>query len=103
MLDESDEQLQRERRASSLFATRSLTAAQKDEARNAGLPTFPADQIKAYAVQPPRRPLQPLNKDDKRELAEVIRTMNTTISQITGTTIGTPIGQTVGQSLGARS
>ena len=31
-----------------------------------------------------RRPLQPLNKDDKRELAQVIRTMNTTISAITG-------------------
>jgi 4-hydroxy-tetrahydrodipicolinate synthase len=31
---------------------------------------------------PPRRPLQPLNKDDKRELAEVIRTMNTTIAEI---------------------
>jgi 4-hydroxy-tetrahydrodipicolinate synthase len=31
---------------------------------------------------PPRRPLQPLNKDDKRQLAEVIRTMNTAIEQI---------------------
>ena len=31
-----------------------------------------------------RRPLQPLNKDDKRELAHVIRTMNTTIAAITG-------------------
>lgn len=31
---------------------------------------------------PPRKPLQPLNKDDKRELAEVIRTMNTTIERI---------------------
>ncbi len=31
---------------------------------------------------PPRRPLQPLNKDDKRELAEVIATMNTAISAI---------------------
>jgi 4-hydroxy-tetrahydrodipicolinate synthase len=36
---------------------------------------------------PPRKPLQPLNKDDRRELAEVIRTMNTTISQITGAQI----------------
>ena len=59
--------------------------------------------LRGIDAGPPRRPLQPLNKDDKRELAEVIRTMNTTISQITGTTIGTPIGQTVGQSLGARS
>lgn len=31
---------------------------------------------------PPRKPLQPLNKDDKRELEEVIRTMNTSIEQI---------------------
>lgn len=31
---------------------------------------------------PPRRPLQPLNKDDKRELEEVIRTMNKTIKAI---------------------
>ena len=30
----------------------------------------------------PRRPLQPLNKDDKRELEEVIRTMNKTIEAI---------------------
>ena len=33
---------------------------------------------------PPRRPLQPLNKDDKRELEQVIRTMNTTIAAIEG-------------------
>ena len=31
---------------------------------------------------PPRRPLQPLNKDEKRELEEVIRTMNKTIEAI---------------------
>ena len=31
---------------------------------------------------PPRRPLLPLNKDEKRELAEVVRTMNTTIAAI---------------------
>ncbi len=31
---------------------------------------------------PPRRPLLPLNKDDKRELDEVVRTMNTTIAAI---------------------
>ena len=35
---------------------------------------------------PPRRPLQPLNKDDKRELAEVIRTMNKAIALIEGET-----------------
>ena len=33
---------------------------------------------------PPRRPLHPLNKDDKRELAEVIRTMNKAIALIEG-------------------
>lgn len=33
---------------------------------------------------PPRRPLHPLNKDDKRALAEVIRTMTTAIDHITG-------------------
>ncbi|MGB0388709.1 MAG: dihydrodipicolinate synthase family protein [Ardenticatenaceae bacterium] len=31
---------------------------------------------------PPRAPLRPLNKDDKRELAEVVRTLKTTISTI---------------------
>ncbi len=31
---------------------------------------------------PPRKPLQPLNKDQKRELEEVIRTMNTSIAAI---------------------
>ena len=33
---------------------------------------------------PPRRPLQPLNKDDKRELEEVIRTLNTAVTSIEG-------------------
>ncbi|SHH45352.1 4-hydroxy-tetrahydrodipicolinate synthase [Cognatiyoonia sediminum] len=40
--------------------------------------------LRGIDAGPPRKPLQPLNKDDKRELAEVIRTMNTTIDQITG-------------------
>ncbi len=31
---------------------------------------------------PPRQPLQPLNKDEKRELAEVVKTMNATIDAI---------------------
>ena len=31
---------------------------------------------------PPRRPLQPLNKDDKRAFDEVVRTMNAAIDQI---------------------
>ena len=43
--------------------------------------------LRGIDAGPPRKPLQPLNKDDKRALAEVIRTMNTTISQITGETI----------------
>ena len=38
--------------------------------------------LRGIEAGPPRRPLQPLNKDDKRELAEVIRTMNTAISRI---------------------
>ena len=50
--------------------------------------------LRGIDAGPPRRPLQPLNKDDKRELAEVIRTMNTTLSQITGQVIGQSIGQT---------
>ncbi|WP_298836864.1 dihydrodipicolinate synthase family protein [uncultured Roseobacter sp.] len=33
---------------------------------------------------PPRKPLQPLNKDEKRTLEEVIRTMNTAIAAIEG-------------------
>jgi 4-hydroxy-tetrahydrodipicolinate synthase len=40
--------------------------------------------LRGIDAGPPRKPLQPLNKDDKRELAEVIRTMNTTISAIKG-------------------
>ncbi|MGB0507854.1 MAG: dihydrodipicolinate synthase family protein [Pikeienuella sp.] len=31
---------------------------------------------------PPRRPLQPLNKDDKRQLEQVVNTMNATIAKI---------------------
>ena len=33
-------------------------------------------------VGPPRKPLQPLNKDDKRALEQVLRVMNTTFDQI---------------------
>jgi 4-hydroxy-tetrahydrodipicolinate synthase len=43
--------------------------------------------LRGIDAGPPRKPLQPLNKDDKRELAQVIATMNTTISQITGVAI----------------
>jgi len=40
--------------------------------------------LRGIDAGPPRKPLQPLNRDDKRELAEVIRTMNTAIASITG-------------------
>lgn len=40
--------------------------------------------LRGIDAGPPRKPLQPLNKDDKRELAEVIRTLTTAVSQITG-------------------
>jgi 4-hydroxy-tetrahydrodipicolinate synthase len=40
--------------------------------------------MRGIDVGPPRKPLQPLNKDDKRELEHVIKTMNTTINRITG-------------------
>ena len=38
--------------------------------------------LRGIDAGPPRRPLQPLNKDDKRALAEVIATMNTALEQI---------------------
>ncbi|MEC7141287.1 MAG: dihydrodipicolinate synthase family protein, partial [Pseudomonadota bacterium] len=44
--------------------------------------------LRGIDAGPPRLPLQPLNKDDKRELAEVIRTLITTIAQITGSRMG---------------
>ena len=40
--------------------------------------------LRGIDAGPPRKPLQPLNKDDKRALAEVIRTMNTALTNITG-------------------
>ena len=40
--------------------------------------------LRGIDAGPPRKPLQPLDKDDKRELAEVVRTMNTAIAHITG-------------------
>ena len=40
--------------------------------------------LRGIAAGPPRRPLYPLNKDEKRELEQVISTMNRTISAITG-------------------
>ncbi|MEO0357234.1 MAG: dihydrodipicolinate synthase family protein [Pseudomonadota bacterium] len=38
--------------------------------------------LRGLDAGPPRRPLQPLNKDDKRELEQVIRTMDTAIDAI---------------------
>ena len=38
--------------------------------------------LRGIDAGPPRRPLQPLNKDEKRELAQVIRVMNASISAI---------------------
>ncbi|MEM9350619.1 MAG: dihydrodipicolinate synthase family protein [Pseudomonadota bacterium] len=40
--------------------------------------------LRGIDAGPPRKPLRPLNKDDKRELAEVIRTMNKAIAAIEG-------------------
>lgn len=40
--------------------------------------------LRGIDAGPPRKPLQSLNKDDKRTLEEVVRTMNRTISNITG-------------------
>ncbi|MEO0917129.1 MAG: dihydrodipicolinate synthase family protein [Pseudomonadota bacterium] len=41
--------------------------------------------LRGVEAGPPRKPLQPLNKDDRRELEEVIRTMDKTIAAIEGT------------------
>lgn len=38
--------------------------------------------LRGIPAGPPRKPLQPLNKDDKRALEKVIKVMNTTIEQI---------------------
>ncbi|QIE46076.1 dihydrodipicolinate synthase family protein [Pseudohalocynthiibacter aestuariivivens] len=40
--------------------------------------------VRGIPAGPPRRPLHPLNKDDKRALEEVIRTMNAAIKRIEG-------------------
>ncbi len=40
--------------------------------------------MRGIEAGPPRKPLQPLNKDDRRALEEVIRTMNTAIAAIEG-------------------
>ncbi|MEQ8293535.1 MAG: 4-hydroxy-tetrahydrodipicolinate synthase [Roseovarius sp.] len=40
--------------------------------------------MRGIEAGPPRKPLQPLNKDDKRALEEVIRTLDTSIAAITG-------------------
>ncbi|MDC1038915.1 dihydrodipicolinate synthase family protein, partial [Candidatus Thioglobus sp.] len=38
--------------------------------------------MRGLTVGPPRKPLQKLNKDDKRQLEQVIRVMNQTVNQI---------------------
>ena len=38
--------------------------------------------LRGIPVGPPRKPLQPLNKDDKRALEQVLKVMNTTIENI---------------------
>ena len=40
--------------------------------------------LRGVDAGPPRKPLQPLNKDDKRQLAEVISTMDIAIANIMG-------------------
>ena len=40
--------------------------------------------LRGIDTGPPRKPLQPLNKDDKRQLAEVIATMDIAIAHIMG-------------------
>ncbi|MEQ8898163.1 MAG: 4-hydroxy-tetrahydrodipicolinate synthase [Roseovarius sp.] len=40
--------------------------------------------MRGIEAGPPRKPLHPLNKDDKRALEEVIRTLDTSIAAITG-------------------
>ena len=40
--------------------------------------------LRGIDAGPPRKPLQPLNKDDRRALAQVIRTLDTTIAAIEG-------------------
>ena len=38
--------------------------------------------LRGIETGPPRKPLQPLNKDDKRQLSHVLRTMNITLDRI---------------------
>lgn len=38
--------------------------------------------LRGIETGPPRKPLQPLNKDDKRQLGHVIKTMNVTLAKI---------------------
>lgn len=43
--------------------------------------------LRGIDAGPPRKPLQPLNKDDKRELAQVIATLDRAIAAIEGTPV----------------
>jgi len=38
--------------------------------------------LRGIETGPPRKPLQALNKDDKRELTHVVKVMNSTIKRI---------------------
>ena len=40
--------------------------------------------LRGIDAGPPRKPLQPLNKDDRRALEQVIRTLDTTLKAIEG-------------------
>ena len=40
--------------------------------------------LRGIECGPPRRPLQPLNRDDKRQMAEIIRTLNAALANIEG-------------------
>ena len=40
--------------------------------------------LRGIDAGPPRKPLQPLNKDEKRVLEQVVNTMNVTIDRIMG-------------------
>ena len=55
--------------------------------------------LKGIDAGPPRKPLQPLNKDEKRALLEVVTTMNTTIARIESESVETAKPQTSSASV----
>ena len=48
-------------------------------------------EIRGVPAGPPRKPLQSLNKDEKRDLAQVIRVMDSTLAHIAGGKAGKKI------------